>query len=61
MGCIYSSQGMTKSERLQILFKRLAMEPPSSSAGEVFDMITRVMNAVEEELCTNDDRMFPPW
>lgn len=64
--------GMSRRERLEELFRRLAAAPAPTSADEAFDLICRTLEEVEDELSgitkadpppspeQDDGRMYPP-
>ncbi|HEX7838446.1 MAG TPA: hypothetical protein VF469_13320 [Kofleriaceae bacterium] len=51
---------MTKVERIVEFLERMIAAPPASSASSAFDLITKTFVAVEEEMVSDDDPMFPP-
>jgi len=60
---------LSKSKRLQKFIQRLQDAPAASSADEAFDLLAKILNAVEDEfsevpnrpeLWETDSRMYPP-
>ena len=51
---------MTKAQRVAEFLGRMNEASPASSASSAFELITRTFVAVEEEMASDDDRMFPP-
>ena len=59
----------SRRERLEEFFRRIIAEKPCSSADEALELLTNLLNAVEDELTTipydptawaRDGRMYPP-
>ena len=60
---------LPKQKRLEILFKRLEVAPPTNSADEALELLAITLNAVEDEhsgiphnpdAWKDDGRMYPP-
>ena len=59
----------TKAVRMKEFFKRLRLAEPARNAQQAFDLIARVLNAVEDEMTSipydpsswkSDGRLYPP-
>lgn len=66
---VASIMPLSKSERIKLVFARLEAAPACSSADEMFEQLSAVMNAVEDEFAQvpfspstwmTDGRLYPP-